>query len=289
MNTVPHFNFAFRIRYIRAELPPHIPHESVITVGNHFRPPTDHTHFALDETPYVLDGHQYAPNTIFMWGPGTVIHTDYEHLHPYRSTSLFWCSDRGGYLIVPFDCTLKDVYAYPDRYVDPFDSENEDSAGTTSASTSDPYADEIPQSWQRMTYTRDDADAPISRVGYHLEYYRLGARVPNSWNNFLVPPTQSRQNTSSNGNNALQMHHYQPRCALTGDLGALIGLCAFCAPVQSTPETIRTSFRPRLGSAEWVRPDNAIPFHESKSDPRLCSLLRCIFPVLTLTLWFNRK
>ena len=166
-----------------------------------------------------------------------------------------------GYLNVPFDCTSRDVAPYPDNGVKLYDSDDEGTAALNGSDSQSLESDGISRSWRRLTFGRELADGPFSKVGYYQEYYRLGARVPDRWNNHLIPPTQSRQTTGdSTYDNAL----HQPRCHIAGDLGALIGLCAFCSPIENTPETIQSSFRPRFRHPEYQRPPNPIPFHESK-------------------------
>ncbi|EXJ60979.1 hypothetical protein A1O7_05132 [Cladophialophora yegresii CBS 114405] len=83
-------------------------------------------------------------------GPGSELPTD------YRSCTMFWSSERHGYIVVPVDCTGTNLGA-------------------------EPYP------WKRLSFGICASDPATALVGYQKERYRLHMPGPNHWFEGLLP------------------------------------------------------------------------------------------------------
>lgn len=151
----------------------------------------------------------------WVWDPGATGSPHYEHLrhataqevqdaHPHKSCSMFWDPERGGYVLVPFDCSAMSVA-------------------------------QAMHDWRRLSFGRVQRPGAehIAIAGYFMEGYTLPLAGPSSWFEQLLPRVCQSPN----------MAQGRP-CALAGDLAILIGLLAFSAKPEHVMHAIDRSFRP---------------------------------------------
>lgn len=202
--------FVYRIRCIG---PNYEAQEEQCFSNGYWKPPTRRNAYnTTSNTGWVC----WSPSSCTPPPPGS-------QLIRYDSVSMFWCSDRQGFLVVPYDCTAESVRQKA--------------------------RDNALDDWRRLRFEHvEQVDGScISLVREYEQYHGVGAPASPAWMPELLPfaysfpPNQTSEFAFS---------------SLGGRLSILLALAVFSRnPNTMSPvDTIRNHFRP-LGAPGW-RPHN---------------------------------
>jgi hypothetical protein len=166
-----------------------------------------------------------------VWDPGATGSSQHGHLRPatahevqdtrlHKAYSMFWDPERGGYVLVPFDCSAMNV----------------------AQATHD---------WRRLSFGRVPRPGAehFAIAGYFMERYTLPVAGPPAWFEQLLPRVYQPPGAATQG---------RP-CALAGDLAILIGLLAFSTKPDHVLSAIAHSFRPNRQSTTFRQHQLAPP------------------------------
>ena len=240
--------FGFRIKHIEAI--PDVHSAGLRFSSSRWKPPTLTSGVRL-----VRDvKYQGLPQTtMFLWRPNpnlvvTRIPVGEESYYSHHKTcSLFWATDSGTYMHVPFDCTQRHVEdpekgdsEREDEIVDEDDSAGEEPRATKSSAKPQLF----PETWRRLRfYLHHQSGQPtISRLSYAGGHF-LDGKMPLRWQSTLIPSVHSVHKLQSS---------YSMDSQLAGDLPTLLGLVAFChADNNHAIGAIATWFPPSKGTTDW--------------------------------------
>jgi hypothetical protein len=251
---------AFRIRHIQADSPSG--HPGAQFRSGRWKPPTvTHGVRLLDDVRYICGDQEVSQDTIFVWRPPLAYYSgqhspisrmqpnEAHRFRPYKAVSLFWATDNGTFLHVPFDCTRKHVED-PEREEPESDSDERDldDARVGEQHTNvQPHAPEQPQeTWRRLRFYHHYPGPPnptISLARYTGGSNEVGGTLPLRWMSTLIPAVHKP---------APEVRYDEP-CQLAGDLPLLLGLVAFNhADKNSAITAVKNLFPPSQGTTHWT-------------------------------------
>ena len=229
-----------------------------------WKPPTQPAGVGFVENVRYLSGRKSLPqDTKFVWSPpGLQFYgnlpkqsvfpmqpDDVRWYEPHKSATLFWATDSQTFMHVPFDCTLQDVedptqddseYEDDQRRIN---SRTEGNRQGTPTPTSSREGQQTRHTWRRLRFFheyREHDQAPMSLAQYHGGNTEIDGKLPERWDNTLLPPAHRPQ------------HDCLQDCQLAGDLPILLGLIAACHSNKNAAIwAIATWFPPSKGTTHW--------------------------------------
>ncbi|KAJ9610099.1 uncharacterized protein PV06_01818 [Exophiala oligosperma] len=227
---IPHFQpFLFCVSELTIDYKPNRAPRS--TPGDRYWvPPADRGDFRKQQSQW------------YAWNPRRQqTSRDFRHIHlataqdgrdngQTKTCSIFWDPERHGYVLVPFDCTMRSDHEITD--------------------------------WRRLSFRseRTHPQRHIALAGYEMADFKLPFVGPQAWFDRSQLLSAVYRGEGSGGNNTGQQANRQ--CGLAGNLAVLIALLAFSTTPGQAHVAVDRSFRPNIASTTF-QPHNRPVSHRN--------------------------